>query len=237
MNMTACYFTLICKDNGDVKTGDVEMSDIKLRDVKMNRTTIKRKFMLIGLFHALLLPVTSLFADVDPWQESYRLESLFQYDAALNALNGVGSDIELVLLRRGWLNYLKGSHSKSIDYYQKAISKNSKSLDARLGIMLPLMAQQRWREAASNANKVLQVAPWNYHAHVRLMATEEALKQWSALQKHALSVNERFPTDVDTLVFLARAYRQLGNEKEAKEAYKRVLQLVPSNFEAGQFTR
>lgn len=206
--------------------------------MKMNLPIIKRNIVLILLLLPfLILPVKHVLADVDPWQESYRLEGLFQYDAALNALNSASSDNELVLLRRGWLYYLKGSHSKAIDYYQKAISKNGKSLDARLGIILPLMAQRRWREAASNANKVLEVAPWNYHAHVRLMATEEALKQWSVLQKHAQSVTERYPTDVDAFVFLARSYRQLGNDNAATEAYKKVLELVPSNFEANQFTR
>lgn len=189
------------------------------------------------LFAGLLLSSHAIMADVNPWQESYRLEGIYQYDAALNALNGVGSDNELVLLRRGWLNYLKGSHSKSIDYYKKAISQNDKSLDARLGIILPLLAQQRWREAASNANKVLEVAPWNYHAHVRLMAAQEALKQWSDLQKHAQAVSQRYPTDVDSLVFLARAYRQQGNDQAASQAYKRVLELVPANFEASQFVR
>lgn len=204
----------------------------------MIEPVINRKLLLaILLLWFISWPATRALADVDPWQESYRLESLFQYDAALNALNGASSDSELLLLRRGWLNYLKGAHSKSIDYYQKAISKNGKSLDARLGVILPLLAQQRWREAASNASKVLEVAPWNYHAHIRLMATQEALKQWSELEKHARLVNERYPTDVDTLVFLARAYRQLGNNNAATEAYRKVLELVPSNFEAGQFVR
>lgn len=207
-------------------------------DMKMNQPIIKIQILLSMLLVVIsTLSVTRVLADVDPWKESYRLESLFQYDAAINALNSASNDNELALLRRGWLYYLKGSHSKSIDYYQKAISKNGKSLDARLGIILPLMAQQRWREAASNANKVLEVAPWNYHAHVRLMATEEALKQWTALEKHARSVTERYPTDVDAFVFLARAYRQLGNDKAATEAYRKVLELVPSNFEASQFTR
>ena len=189
------------------------------------------------LMTGLVLVSQQSFADTDPWTESYRLEGLYQYDAALNALNSVSSDNELGLLRKGWLNYLKGSHSKSIDYYNKAISKNGKSLDARLGVILPLMAQQRWREAASHANKVLEVAPWNYYAHVRLMATQEALKQWSDLEKHAQVVSEHYPTDVDTLVFLARASRQLGNDKAASQAYQKVLELVPSNFEASQFLR
>ena len=189
------------------------------------------------LFLGLIFQTGFLLADSDPWKESYRLENVYQYDAALNALNGISSDNELVLLRRGWLYYLKGSNSKSIDYYKKAIKKNDKSLDARLGIILPLLAQQRWREAASNAKKVLDVAPWNYHAHVRLMATEEALKQWSQLEKHAQSVYERYPSDADALVFMARAQRKQGNDKAATQAYKKVLELVPDNFEAKQYTR
>lgn len=179
----------------------------------------------------------ALYADVDPWKESYRLEGLYQYDAALNALNGVSADNELALMRRGWLNYLKGSHSKSVDYYTKAISKNSKSLDARLGIILPLLAQQRWREAAQNANKVLEVAPWNYYAHLRLMIVEQALKEWSQLEKHARSVYERYPTDAEALVFQARANQHLGNEKAAAKLFEKVLELVPDHFEARQYLK
>lgn len=196
-----------------------------------------KKIAIVYLLLLLLSSSQALFADTDPWQESYRLESLYQYDAALNALNGISADNELALLRKGWLNYLKGSHSKSIDFYNKAISRNEKSLDARLGIILPLMAQQRWREAASSANKVLEVAPWNYHAHVRLMVTQEALKQWPELQKHAQAVTQRYPTDVDAHVFLARSYRQLGNDNAASQSYQKVLELVPTNFEAKQFVR
>ena len=188
-----------------------------------------------------LLVIAGLFtsgaghADDGAWQESYRLEALYQYEAALAALNSVGSDNELALLRRGWLAYLQGAHSKSIDYYNKALSKNAKSLDARLGVMLPLMAQQRWREAALNANKALEVAPWNYHAHLRLMITEQALKQWSELAEHASAVTERYPSETDPWIFLARASRKLGNEKIAAQAYRKALELVPDNFEARQY--
>lgn len=185
----------------------------------------------------LLIPVELVFADIDPWNESYRLESVYQIDAALNALNNISSDNELVLLRRGWLNYLKGAHSKAIEFYNKALNKNSKSLDARLGIILPLLSQQRWREAASNANKALETAPWNYHAHIRLMVTEEALKQWSQLDKHAQAVHERYPSDATVLVYLARANYRLGNESIAINMYQKVQEILPDHFEASQFAK
>jgi len=187
-----------------------------------------------GLLVFTLLP-TATFADTDPWRESYRLEGLYQYDAAISALNSVSSDNELALLRRGWLNYLKGSHSKAIEYYKKAISNNAKSLDARLGIILPLLAQQRWREAEQEANKVLEISPWNLLAHIRLMQCEEALKQWSQLAKHAENVYQHYPTDATAWVYAARAYRKLGNNDAAKHAYQKVLELIPDHVEAKLF--
>jgi len=177
----------------------------------------------------------NIYADTTPCQESYRLEALYQYDAALKILKGVSSNNELALLRRGWLNYLKGSHSKSIDNYKKALSKNSKSLDARLGIILPLLAQQRWREASLNANKALNVAPWNYYAHIRLMAAEQALKKWKQLQKHAETAHQHFPSDCTYIVYLARANQKLGNKNKAQVWYKKLLELAPDNFEAKQY--
>jgi len=187
---------------------------------------------LLILTFSLYCNIPFAYAETDPWEESYRLEEVFQYDSAINVLRNISSKNELVSLRRGWLNYLKGAHSRSIEHYKKALQTNSQSLDARLGLILPLLKQQRWREAAVNANKVLEVAPWNYYAHVRLMKTEEALKQWEKLFKHADAVNLRYPSDATILVYLARASHKLGNTKQAKEFYNKVSELFPDNFEA-----
>lgn len=194
-----------------------------------------RKVMSSIVMLAILFAACPLYAAVNPWAESYRLERLYQYDAAISALNGVSSDNELVLLRRGWLYYLKGSNSKSIEYYQKAMRLNRQSLDAQLGIILPLLAQQRWREAANYANGVLKVAPWNYYAHIRLMIVEQALKQWRQLAQHARAVSAHYPTDIDALIYEARAEQHLRNAKEAARLYKKVLELAPDNNEARQF--
>lgn len=194
-----------------------------------------RKLLIITF--SLCINITSAHAETNPWKESHRLEQVFQYDSAINVLKNISSKNELVNLRRGWLNYLKGSHSKSIEHYKKAIKSNSLSLDARLGIILPLLEQQRWREAASNANKVIEVAPWNYYAHIRLMQTEETLKEWEKLFKHSDAVHQRYPSDATVLVYMARASHKLGNKKQAKDFYNKVIELIPGHFEASSYIK
>ncbi len=194
-------------------------------------------FRVIGIFIIILTNSTS-WAAMDPWTESYRLEALSQYD---NAAEVMGSIIKnnpknnFAVSRRGWLNYLRGAHNESIRDYQKALEINPNSLDARLGLLLPLLAQQRWREASSHASKALKIAPWNYYAHVRLMISEEGEKKWGALAKHAKNVNQRYPSDATVLVYLARANDWMKKNKEARRAYEKVLERIPGHIEATQY--
>ena len=197
-----------------------------------------KKLILNSIFLASLLLSHNVLAAVDLWAESYRLESLTQYEAAARSMEGIISNDaknEFAILRHGWLNYLRGNHNQAIKDYKKAIEINSKSLDALLGIILPLIAQQRWNEASSYANKVLNVAPWNYYAHTRLMVAEEGLRKWDSLIKHAQSVNSRYPSDATVLVYLARAHRWKDNKKSARKVYQQVLERVPGHIEATQF--
>ncbi len=178
------------------------------------------------------------WAAVDPWTESYRLEALTQYKNAAKAMNPIikkNPKNDFAISRRGWLNYLRGAHNESVRDYQKALKINPKSLDARLGLLLPLLAQQRWREASSNANKALKIAPWNYYAHVRLMICEEGQKKWNTLAKHAKSVSQRYPSDATIQVYLARAYFRLNKIDLAVAAYRRALERIPGHIEASQF--
>jgi tetratricopeptide (TPR) repeat protein len=196
-----------------------------------------RSILLIALLLGGVIPCAAQSA-TDPWAESYRLEALTQYDSAAKALEPVlkkNPQHEFAILRHGWLNYLRGAHNEAIADYQKALDINPTSLDARLGLMLPLIAQQRWREVASHAEKVLAVAPWNYYAHVRLMISEEGERKWDSLEKHALRVSQHYPSDATVLVYLARAYVWQKKDKEARRAYEQVLERVPNHIEALQY--
>jgi tetratricopeptide (TPR) repeat protein len=197
------------------------------------RQTVASRAVLAGL-----VLFSAAVSAQDPWTESYAEESQGAYAAAIRALAPILAtqpDHELAVMRRGWLRYLNGQYNEAIRDYQRSIAINGLSLEARLGIMLPLLAQSRWREASAYAQEVLRMDPWNYYAHVRLMMAEEGQRQWQQLARHASDVARRYPSDATALVYWARALIRLGNEDEARARYESVLERIPSHEEASQF--
>lgn len=201
--------------------------------MKQNKTP--GKLLIFGL---LLLTLPGI-ANANRWAESYKSEAMGEYAIAAEAIEPIieNQNNEFAVLRHGWLNYLQGKYNESIQDYKKALSINKKSLDAMLGVTLPLLAQKRWREAANYSTRVISIAPWNYYAHVRLMICEEGQNQWKTLELHAESVTQRYPTDATILVYLARAKARLGKTGEARRAYQKVLERIPSHLEATQYLR
>jgi len=205
--------------------------------------------MLKKLFHPCLsflspliiliaLPCFAHAADNTVWSDSYALEANGKYDkaaAVLAPLLNKGRDSELALMRYGWLNYLQGNYNDSIRNYKQALERNSRSFDARLGITLPLMAQQRWNEASRYLQQILIQSPYHYWAHIKLMACEEGLRKWETLAKHSTSLAAYYPSDATILVYLARAYAWQGKPHLAKQAYQRVLARIPGHIEAQLF--
>lgn len=187
------------------------------------------------LSSALCLSSLPALAQEAAWLSSYQLEAAGKYNEAIAAIDSVpanGPDAELKILRRGWLNYLPGNFNESIREYRLAIDKNSKSIDARLGMTLPLLAQKRWREAAQNAKSVLDLSPNNYTALLRLAIAEEAQGNWAEMAKHASAMVAHYPTDATAYVYLARANAWLGKRADAVAAYAAVLARVPGHLEA-----
>ena len=175
-----------------------------------------------------------------PWTLSYEREAAGDYDGAVEALAPIVEarpEDDFAVLRRAWLRYLGGDYNASIREYRRALELNGRSLEAMLGLTLPLLAQQRWREAAAQAQTVLEIAPGNYYAHVRLMAAEEGLRQWSVLASHAADVSALYPSDATVLVYLARARAWQGNVAAARAAYERVLERIPGHEEAEAYLR
>ena len=170
-----------------------------------------------------------------PWQQSYRLEGVGKYQEAIAAIDSTpanGPDAEFKLLRRAWLYYLPGNFNESIREYKLAIERNGKSLDARLGVLLPLLALKRWREAEQGARAALELSPNNYTALLRLAIAQEAQRDWGPMAKTAATLVETYPSDASAYVYLARAQAWLGKRDEAIAAYSAVLTRFPGHLEA-----
>ena len=196
-----------------------------------------RMHVRVPLLAALYL-LGSAAAAQDAWSESYRLEVEGDYASAIMALQPVleaEPSHELAVLRSAWLKYLLGDYNASLRDYERALELNDQSLEARLGPTLPLLAQRRWREAAVIAREVIAIAPWNYYAHLRLLAAEEGQRQWDTLGRHASELSARYPSDANFLVYLARAQARQGDVEAAIETYGRVLELFPAHEEATAF--
>jgi len=197
---------------------------------------MNNKIFSIALF-AMFLSFPAMSKE-DPWQLSHKLEAQADYAGAAQAIQDIikkNARHEYAQTRYGWLTYLQKDYSTAISHYKNAIEINPKSLDAQLGITLPLMAQGRWQEAAKYARQVLKVAPYQYYAHIRLMACEEALLQWNTLLEHTQKITKYYPTDATILIYLGRAASVSGNNKIAVDAYKSVIDRLPGNLEAIRF--
>lgn len=197
---------------------------------------MKRCLAVLVTIWMLGIPAHAAMEDV--WNESYRAEAAGQFDNAIKAIAPILDKFprhEFAHLRKGWLHYLKGDHNDAVAEYKLAIAINAKSLDGRLGITLPLLAQQRWREAAFYSRQVIELSPWNYYAHIRLMICEDAEGQWEELARHASEAASRYPSDATIQVYLARAYARLGKDSQARVIYEQVLERVPRHLEATQF--
>lgn len=203
---------------------------------KFNRCN--RLILLLAIFgfsSASTLAQTNTPSTKSVWQNSYDLEYHKKYAEAANILKPIlvkSPKDEFILNRLGWLNYLQLKYNVSEDYYHKALDVNSDSIDARLGLTLPLMAQLRWKEAAIYANQVISMSAWGYLAHIRLMACESGQSEWETLGKHAEEFIKRYPTDANGFVFLARSQAMLGKKDLAILSYKDALVRAPTNAEA-----
>ena len=199
----------------------------------MKPYTLGTVFLCLMMFLA-----SSANAQEAAWQSSYQLEAAGKYTEAIAALDSIpanGPDAELKVLRRGWLYYLPGNFSDSIREYRLAIERNGKSMDARLGVILPLLAQKRWREAEQSARAALDLSPNNYTGLLRLTLALEGQREWGSMAKTAGILVANYPSDATAYVYLARAYAWLNKREEAIAAYSAVLSRYPGHLEAKAF--
>ncbi len=209
--------------------------------IASNLMTMKKKLIIVV---ATGLLFTSSFLvkgnEVDRWKQSRHLEYQGEYAkaaAVIEALLNGEENREYSLLRYAWLAYQQRNYNDAIRYYKQALKINPASIDARLGLSLPFIAQSHWKQAETYLRQIIAMSPWNYTAHIRLFVCEEGLRQWELLATHTEAFSRHYPSDATTLVYLARSKQKLGDRVAANVVYQQVLMRLPEHIEAINYTR
>ncbi|MBI5727903.1 MAG: tetratricopeptide repeat protein [Ignavibacteriales bacterium] len=199
-----------------------------------------KKFTLISL---LALSFISIFFITDllsqkgedkitAFNTSLTLETNKDYQKAIDELLKVYENEKkdyLINLRLGWLSYLKKDYAKSKEYYQIALSLNKKSVEAMLGITLPLSALNEWENVRQTYKDILAIDPNNYTANLRLGQSYLFLQDYRSALKHLEKVKSMFPGDYETNTSLGWTCFYLGKKSEAKDLFITTLMISPGD--------
>jgi tetratricopeptide (TPR) repeat protein len=166
------------------------------------------------------------------YRDSYAAETRGDLSAALEAMDAVtarnGEDY-VSALRKGWLQYLSGHYAEAEKAYRLAIEKEPAAVEPRLGIMLPLMALHRWKDAEANGNDVLKAAPGESTALSRLAYIQYMLGDYSASAGLYRKVLAAYPANVEMRTGLAWCLLKLQRFNDARAEFDRVLLVAPDN--------
>jgi len=168
----------------------------------------------------------------DLFQQSYDDEALGKLEEALTALDRLPEARAtgyVAVLRRAWLQYRLGRFATSVDSYKKAISLQPASVEAKVGILLPLMALKNWTGAAAAAREAQKLDPNNYLATLRLAFSLYSLGQYGEALMDYRKLADAYPSDVEVRGGLGWSLLKLGRAPEAATQFREVLGVAPRN--------
>ncbi len=167
---------------------------------------------------------------INAFSKSYASEQYQNYTQAIDDLMGNYEAASYETnLRLGWLTYLTGDYSKSKNYYKKAIQLESKSIEARLGLVYPLAAVEDWDAVIEQYKQILVIDPNHSLVNYRLAYIYFSRKNYKVAETYANKTLQQYPFDYDTVILLAQIHTSLGNISQAKKMYERALLYSPTD--------
>ena len=196
---------------------------------------MKKEKLLLTLLA--LLTFTGIFAQlpkhVNAFKNSY---SAYLNDNLSEAINSIGevydSTSYIMNLRLGWLYYESAKFDQSIEYYQRAIDLQPKSIEAKFGKAYPLSAVEKWNEIIKLYKEILIIDPNNYNANLRLAGIYKFRNEFDSSLNYAKKLGVLYPFDFVVNMLLAELHDKLNNHKQAKIHLNRALSYNPDSKEA-----
>lgn len=122
--------------------------------------------------------------------------------------------------------------SKAIEMNRKALELEPMSIDAKFGIANVYFNQRRFAESKRVIDELLKEDAEFYPGHLRLGIIAELSNDFESARKHYRRAAELKPYDEDAWMFLAGAYRKLGNTTAADKAAIKVIEITSRKLEA-----
>jgi tetratricopeptide (TPR) repeat protein len=166
------------------------------------------------------------------FQQSYDAEAAGKYGdavAALDQLPAEERDSYVAELRRGWLQYRAGRNAEAVAAYTRAIGLAPRAIEARVGILLPLVAERRFADVEKHARDVLRIDPANYSATLRLAFAEYSVGRYGdALAAYSRLV-DWYPADVEARSGLGWTLLKMKRSADAATQFHVVLGIAPQH--------
>ena len=173
----------------------------------------------------------------DLYRTSYREEAKGKATAALDAMKKIQTKsgaTYFVSARQGWLAYLAGRFGESEAAYRAAIKSKPDSIEARLGLTLPLLAQKKWRPLEKACRDVLKLDAQNAVARARLAHAYYSIGNYPDSATVYRKLVRDYPAELDHQTGLGWALARMGRAGEAKKIFAEVLAVSPDNPNARQ---
>ena len=184
---------------------------------------LKKSFALLLLFGIQFANAQDQNTVQEAFNKSYLLESSKKYNEAIEALKSINAINNYpIQIRLGWLTYSAKRYNESVIAYKKAAELMPASVEALLGAVNPLVAQNKWEEVEQTYLAILKNDPKNSSINFRLGQIYYNRKEYSKAEKYFSTALNLYPFDYDSMLMSGWNYYFLGKYSEAKELFNRV---------------
>jgi tetratricopeptide (TPR) repeat protein len=170
---------------------------------------------------------------ISAFSDSYSKEKAGKYVEAVSALKACyDANSYEINLRLGWLTYLQGQFTESMNFYRKAIDLMPYAIEPRLGVVLPASSLGNWDEVISQYNKILEIDPNNTVTLYRMGLISYDKKDYRQALVKFEKIANLYPFDYQSVLMLAWTNYRLGNYREAKVLFNKALFYSPDDASA-----
>jgi tetratricopeptide (TPR) repeat protein len=169
----------------------------------------------------------------DAFQRSYSADSAKNYKSSLEIMKTVydAGSYEMNV-RMGWISYLAGQFTESVNYYSKAIVLMPYAIEARFGVIYPVSSLGNWNAVKTQYLEILKIDPQNTVANYKLGYIYYTAENYTDAYKCFEKVVNLYPFDYDGVLMFAWTNWRMGKMREAKVLFNKALMMRPNDASA-----